>query len=175
MRGTEIVPIWEAPYPLLYAARNSEAWKRRRALGEATKELDELEIPNRLSFFETCEPGGLFFGPEDELQDGTCKLCAKEFNAEGLFCSKDCEVTYSQLKEMRREEYKQQLKCAVCGQILEFWSKNTIEHHVNYKPEKVVHVCRSCHRKIHARHDLYPNLAPKKPPDWKAKGGWESS
>jgi len=36
-----------------------------------------------------------------------------------------------------------ELKCALCG------SKDVIKHHVSYQPERIVWLCRSCHRKVH--------------------------
>ena len=98
MRGTEIVPIWEAPFPLLYTSKHDDSWKRRRALRVAMHELDIRDIPSRFSFFDTSEPDGLYFGPEDELSDGSCKMCGEELENSGLFCSKDCEATFVQLK-----------------------------------------------------------------------------
>jgi len=46
--------------------------------------------------------------------------------------------------------------CTVCGK----WISK--EEYESYKS-----LCRRCHMKIHMRHKKYPNLAPKKPPDWK--------
>ena len=172
MRGTEIVPIWEEPYPLIYASRDGEDWKRRRALRLATSELEALGVPTRYSFFETCEPEGLFFGEENELPDGSCRLCGKEFDKGELFCSENCEKAYSQLEELRREESECKVKCALCGTILDTFSSDRIKHHVSYQPERVIDVCRSCHRKIHTKHNDYPNLAPKKPKDWKKNPDW---
>ena len=35
-------------------------------------------------------------------------------------------------------------KCEICNS-----SKNVIKHHVNYFPEEIMYICRSCHIKIH--------------------------
>ena len=139
----------------------------------AVEELEALEIPWRYSFFDDSEVGGLFWGLEDELADGACKFCGKEIEHEGLFCSSVCEARYAQLRELRREESEQEIKCILCGRALDLWSKNTIKHHVSYIPEKTVYVCRSCHRRIHSHHLEYPDLAPKKPPDWKSREVYE--
>jgi len=172
MRGTEIVPIWDDPYPLLYAFRCNDDWRKRRALRLAKKELDSLGVPIRFSFFETDEPDGLFFEESNELPDGSCKLCGKEFENSSLFCSENCEKAYSQLEEFRMEETEVDIKCAVCGKTMDTLSPDRIKHHVSYEPERVIDVCRSCHRKIHARHSKYPNLAPKKPSNWKKNRNW---
>lgn len=44
--------------------------------------------------------------------------------------------------------------CALCGA-----TKNIIHHHISYKPEKIMFVCRSCHLKIHTT-DKYLDLRP---------------
>jgi hypothetical protein len=173
MRGTSITPIWEEPYPLLYADTGHLKWKRRHALQLATDEITEREVKSRISWPEQFEPDGLFFGPEEELPDGFCKMCGKhilEKNREGtLFCSSYCENAFSQLMEFRREEDLNKIKCALCSKPLLRWnSDTTVEHHIQYEPEeKTVFTCRSCHVKIHSKFEEYPELAPKQPPDWK--------
>lgn len=101
MRGTEITPIWEEPYPLIYASPDRPDWKRRYSLHLATDELGENDIQYRFSWPDQFEPDGLFFGPENELTDGYCKMCGKhitEQEREGnLFCSSHCETAFSQL------------------------------------------------------------------------------
>jgi hypothetical protein len=106
MRGTEIIPIWDEPYPYVYASGQLEdAWKRRRAINKALEDLNGVNIPHRFSFYDECEPDGLFFGYEKELADGKCKLCGKEFDSDGLFCSEKCEKAHLQLEEMSEKEY----------------------------------------------------------------------
>lgn len=80
MRGTEITPIWEEPYPLLYASPDHPDWKRRYAIRLATDELTEREIKFRFSWPDQFEPDGLFFGSEEELADGFCKMCGKHID-----------------------------------------------------------------------------------------------
>jgi len=164
MRGTKIVPIWDEPCPYVYASGQSEeAWKRRRAINKALEDLDGVNIPHRFSFYDECEPDGLFFGYEEDLADGKCKLCGKEFNRDGLFCSQECEKAHSQLEEMRQEEYEAEVKCSLCGKQLNWYGKDYVLHHVDYQEEKTIPVCRSCHRKIHAYNANFPDLAPQKP------------
>lgn len=70
--------------------------------------------------------------------------------------------------ELRREEERQELKCALCGKPLWRWDSDTIMHHTQYVPEeKTVYVCRSCHTKIHSQSEKYPELAPSQPPEWR--------
>lgn len=171
MRGTEEVPIWESPYPLVYAQKVAETWKNRRTLRHATEELDRIEVQFRFSFYHD------FDIDEDDLNelettrkrygweilaDGSCHMCGEEFESDKLFCCERCEKAYAQLHELRSEEFKQSIKCTLCGKILDPFSKNTIQHHISYEPEKKIYVCRSCHRKIHSRHEKYPELAPEK-------------
>lgn len=165
MRGTEIVPIWEDPSPLIYAEKGHENWKKRRALRYAVEELGSNGIPHRFSFYEECEPNGLFFGETEEMPDGKCKLCGKEFNHDGLFCSEKCEKTYSELNRLREDVRARasEVKCAVCGRTLKSWGKDYVLHHVDYDEQKTIPVCRSCHPRIHSRQKDYPNLAPRKP------------
>jgi hypothetical protein len=105
MRGTEIISIWDEPYPYLYASERFEDWKRRRAINKAVEELDRVNIPHRFSFYDECEPDGLFFGERYELADGKCKRCGTEFDGDGLFCSEKCEKETRQLEEAKQEEY----------------------------------------------------------------------
>ena len=143
MRGTDMVPIWEDPSPLLYAQfpDNKPMWNQRRLM---KKEIETLKIC-RLSFYDEYEPNGLMF---DEYGDGYCKVCGKDFQDDGLYCSLQC---------ARADEYLYQLRCRVCGKELN-WGKG-IEHHLGYKENKTIFVCRSCHMKIH-RGSKLPWLKP---------------
>lgn len=111
MRGTEIIPIWDEPYPYIYDnGKSEEEWKRRRSINKAIEELNSANIPHRFSFYEDCEPGGLFFGDKEEFADGTCKVCKKEFNHNGLFCSEQCEQSESEKKKKEEEEWLSEVK-----------------------------------------------------------------
>lgn len=133
MRGTEIVPLWEDPSPLLYATfpGTMPKWERRRLMEQ---EHASLGI-GRFSFYDGFEPDGLFFG---DGGDGYCIVCHKDFSGEGLFCSTRCEQAY---KEMGKE------RCSICGKELPY--DKLIQHHINYPENKTINVCRSCHSKIH--------------------------
>jgi endogenous inhibitor of DNA gyrase (YacG/DUF329 family) len=156
----------------MYANRGQPDWIRRKAIKEATNELTSREIDYRFSFYDDMEPDGLFFGPEEELPDATCKMCSKELEGtdeeSALFCSEHCMIAFGQLMELRREEGYLDVKCVLCGKPLGLWDEDTVLHHIQYEPEeKTVHVCRSCHMKIHSNYEKYPDLAPKRPPNWK--------
>lgn len=147
MRSSEIIPIWEDTRPLMYCKFEKEypEWKQRRIVGEFFGILMENGCACR-------------FSHEDELlgdhqhsdDNGYCEFCGKDFQDEGSFCSKECE-------KADEETYKDH--CAVCGKDLDW--KNVIHHHVNYKEEKKIPVCRSCHTKIH-KSEKMPNLKPDK-------------
>ena len=143
MRGTEIVPIWEDPSPLIYARFEDTLpqWKKRRLFKQ---ELDHLQIA-RLSFYEESEPDGLMFGVGG---DGFCVTCGKDFKEEGNFCSERCAEVYKNLGKTR---------CRVCGKSLDY--SDVIEHHISYEENKTITVCRSCHGKIHMGNSL-PKLKP---------------
>jgi len=143
MRGTELVPIWEDPSPLLYAqfSSNPPKWLMKRLLEQ---EYEELRVC-RLSFFAEYEPEGLMFS---EGGDGYCIVCGKDFQADGLYCSPQCQ---------QADENLGKIKCRVCGKVLEY--NQTIEHHLEYAENKTILICRSCHLKIH-RGTKLPHLKP---------------
>jgi hypothetical protein len=129
MRGTEIVPIWEDPRPMIYVSNDEkEQWKRRRSNIITKKELDKAEVPYRHSFYDLCEEGGLEYGDinwdykyPDVFAKGFCNLksCDKMLDDGDLFCSKECELAYDQLqeRELRIEEAKginRLPRCAIC-------------------------------------------------------------
>lgn len=49
--------------------------------------------------------------------------------------------------------------CELCG------DGGAIEHHICYKPEKVILVCKSCHSNIHYK-NIRPDLCPEKGEDY---------
>ena len=65
LRGTEEVPIWGDPVPLLYffATPGSSVpeQEERNILKEEFKRLRDADCRPRFSFYETSEPDGLFF------------------------------------------------------------------------------------------------------------------
>ena len=101
MRGTEIVPIWESPCPMLYAAQNNPDWKKLRSLILAGRELNdyfEFAIPFRFSFYESCEEEGLFFGSYSGLTPkGFCHRCDGLLNSDALFCSEGCRDEFEKI------------------------------------------------------------------------------
>jgi len=143
MRGTDVVSIWEDPSPLLYAKfpDGMPRWKQKRLLEEEYRELGIC----RFSFYEEFEPEGLMCG---EGGDGYCIVCGKDFQDEGLFCSRQCEEAYDDFEKTR---------CQVCGKELT-WNQ-AVEHHLSYEENKTITVCRSCHVKIH-RGSKLPKLKP---------------
>jgi len=72
LRGTEIVPIWDDPIPLLYFfARQGESVpeeEERTMLKDEFKRLRDADCRPRFSFYATSEPEGLFFGDNEVSQ-----------------------------------------------------------------------------------------------------------
>lgn len=133
MRGTKYIPIWEEPYPHFYGKfpEGMPEWKKIRLMEEETNGIPILYIS---------------FSEQHDLAyegNGYCKTCGKDFHADGLFCSKDCEEIYNYLWKTR---------CQVCGKELD--ANDVIKHHINYYDDKTIIVCRSCHAKIHFGSDF---------------------
>ena len=62
--GTKEVPIWEDNSGLIYPSEDfsGQDFEKRVTISTIQQELTVLSVPTRLSFYETSEPGGLFFG-----------------------------------------------------------------------------------------------------------------
>ena len=43
------------------------------------------------------------------------------------------------------------MSCSICGS-----TENVINHHESYFPEKIIKVCRKCHKKLHSEKDYHP-------------------
>jgi hypothetical protein len=171
MRGTQQCPIWQNPVPLIYVQESKEAWKRRRAIRVAIDEMGENGVSSRISFYESFSTAGLYAMRTDGkifFPDGSCHFCHAEFENDGLFCGDECRMIYEQLEELRKEEDVHVERCFLCSRALDPWGHNRasgpVEHHITYDPPKTITLCRSCHRKIHVRHEKYPLLTQQKKP-----------
>ncbi len=164
MRGTEEVPIWEDTRPLFYwkFELNAPHWKARRLIRKELINLHNRMCYCRLSFdwsmhisenhlFESVK--GVYIDEENAIfdwGDGYCRVCKKDFQNDGEFCSKECEeIYYDSMKT----------PCKVCGQKIELFEE--VSHHTSYFPEKTIYVHRSCHNLIH-KSNKYPHLKPSK-------------
>ena len=149
MRGTSEVPIWQEPSPLFYVKFsdvNLLKWQRNRI---AQEEFFQLKICRDSYDFD--------LDSEYDLQgeNGYCVVCGENFEDNGSYCSAICE-------EADQDLYRE--RCRACGKILDL--NQCIEHHLSYKRNKTITVCRSCHQKIH-RGKLLKRL---KPVDKKVNG-----
>ena len=54
MRGTEEVPIWSEPCPMIYSLKTDKPWKDRKALRKASVEIRNCGIEYRYSFYHDC-------------------------------------------------------------------------------------------------------------------------
>jgi len=73
LRGTDYIPIWERPYPIVY---HNEYLKFIDFIKEVVR-LKRLGIDIRLSFFDKFEPEGWAFFLK-EIPIGICKRCGKD-------------------------------------------------------------------------------------------------
>lgn len=146
MRSSDIVPIWTDTRPLFYRKWEKDIphWKKRRLIKQELEHLYKIGCECRLSFYtprswiefensSTIIDEGYYY-----WDDGFCEQCGKDFQDEGSFCSKECEEKHhlSMLNE-----------CTICGKKLEY--DEEIHHHVDYKNDVTILVCRTCHAKIH--------------------------
>ncbi len=155
--STSIVPIWEDPTPMIHHQLRAPRWLIRKVLRQFQDEFDAHEVPYRYSFYQTSEPGGLWFPVSDEEPldaaddssgpDGYCHRCGAELLVGTLFCE-DCE---------RAADEELRVECEACRDRFEL--RDIVVHHVSYSPERTVTVCRSCHLRIH-RSKVYPHLKP---------------
>lgn len=167
LRGTQIVPIWEDPRPLVYGSKVeiSDFMKQ-------TIILKRNGCKPRGSFYDMFEPEGWGFLLNDGIPNGYCTQCGKdivdttnwallgenafEFFEKGIvvafeiyFCETCREMEYAK-KEYRAKYFEIINQCEICN-----GKKDLVNHHITYVPEKIIGVCRSCHGKIHGK--KFPN------------------
>jgi hypothetical protein len=156
MQGTEFVPIWDDPAPLIHwqFKQGIPNWKCRRLVKEEIQRLRKNNVDCRISYMIEKDPifenaGGLIGEIELIWDDGFCHFCGKDFADEGAYCSEECqEKAFDQLRPT----------CPVCNKKI---CSNGVEHHLQYAPpEEKIFVHSNCHHKIHHT-DMYPNLKPK--------------
>lgn len=192
MRGSNNHPIWDNPTPIVYAKfpNNMPLWKRNRLSKQELNKLPDCVIyrDDVIGIFDIW--GDI---KEDQyiLEDGYCRICGRDYQDNGFFCSNECK------KEARRIVLTQILdqsdKCYICKKIFidlpfggyylsepnrgnmdiydlknylnididdienelkkEFGDikieANPIKHHISYRENETILVCRSCHAKIH--------------------------
>ncbi len=142
-RGTNEVPIWIDPKPLIYWFPKEVDENLWLSILSHFELLGENGIAKRISFYEEFEPGELTFDMSeftDEYlskrfeipvfvfrdgmlsfvdQEGKCHndQCGRRFNAPGFFCSDRCREVY--IKRLLASEINTSKKfCAVCGTII---------------------------------------------------------
>jgi len=175
IRGTDVMPIWEEPNPIVYKNDNL-------AFNDFMKEvvkINGLGVSIRFSYFDTCEPEGWGFFL-NKIPSGFCKRCGKNIIDEvdwnilegGAYSTKITENPYNLKIEVnhcnicKKMEYSKQeyrhtcLKvadlCELCGE-----KEAELTHHITYEPAKTIRLCRSCHGVLHKKE--FPN------PIWKEK------
>jgi hypothetical protein len=174
MRGTEEVAVWEDASPLFYwqFPNRTPEWKRRRLIKQELARLPFL----RLSYYEECDSDGLMYNNED----GYCRVCGKDFQSNGQFCSSNCALESKKLE--LRHDIVTATQCCVCHRFLIEDKKayeailsllpdekdhivysSPVKHHVNYAENRTIDVCASCHIRIH-RADDYKDFKPNDKP-----------
>jgi transcription elongation factor Elf1 len=83
--------------------------------------------------------------------DYECGHCGTHHHVEVVF------------EDIGTPEGEQHELCLLCGETTLVELMDT--HHVDYAPEKVVRVCRECHRRIHQEPGYHDDLAPETIPD----------
>jgi len=194
MRGTEEVPIWEDPVPLIYFRfdGNIPLWKQVRIKEEQISKLKEVKCPYRFSFYEfkdetnilhklerTDEHFASFYEFYDEVfPNGYCMKCGKDIQKNSYHCSDECKE--QELKRMAACRINaSRSSCEICKRKITPWAKEIknvlgidlpdkeIEHHTSYDPEVTIVVCNSCHAKIHLSED--PSYIQYRPMDERPK------
>ena len=99
--------------------------------------------------------------------NGYCRICGKDFQDNGLYCSDECKKIADENKRIafykqfiityNPDKNKYLFLCQVCGKII---GSNPYEnHHISYYPQASIPVHCKCHQKIHHT-DLYTHLKP---------------
>ena len=154
--GSGIVRIWKDSRPRLHHQLKAPRWQIRKTLKQIQWEFEANELSYRYSFYETDEPGGLWFPVEDEEPvdaeeqtgpDGYCHRCGAELLVGDLYCEACRDVL----------DVRARVACVACKD--KFTLETTVVHHTSYDPETTVRVCRSCHLRIH-RSNAFPDLKP---------------
>lgn len=182
LNGTTEIKIWEDTSGLFTFTFDAETpgWKRRRLLSNELKRLQLENVPFRVSFFFSNNPefeDACYSNQEDGinfsfyhnklsfegLQDGICRNCEKDFEAEGTFCCEKCEQDY--YDKVKKERFDTAPICEACNEKI-LWSEESdcypiLYHHVSYFPEEIIKVHDKCHARIHLT-DKYPELKPPK-------------
>jgi len=165
LRGTDVIKIWDDQSPLIYSKVINENeypdWKVTRLLKEECGILNKQGCPTRFSFYSEYEIDGLMSKDED----GYCKICDKDFQDEGKYCSEECENI---AKKRELAQYINLMPfCEICKKrIINPWHYEKVRdllgddlatistaHHISYKEDITIIVCSSCHAKIHHSKD----------------------
>jgi hypothetical protein len=157
MRGTDMVDIWEDPCPLFYVKfpYNMPYWQRSRL---ASMEFRGLKICRLATDFDSEEYCVVAVDLGVYMSDsslGWCDWCSKDFQGDGHFCCAECEQAYDDCHAER---------CRICNKKLEY--NEGVWHHLNYKEDITILICRSCHLKVHRGKSLNgytPVDVPQKP------------
>ena len=177
MRGTNMIPIWECPEPLIYLKfdSNIQEWQQVRIKEKEFRLLNDNIIPWRLTYEEDerwmdWDIEKVHWHNRYDDSDGFCKFCGKDMKNNDYFCSEKCKQSVIK-RQLARQINNSDEFCYVCKtkkisskkeikEIFDIDLPNVLlNHHVSYFPENTIPVCRKCHNLIH-KTDNYPDLKP---------------
>lgn len=84
----------------------------------------------------------------------------REFNCRECETHHHLEISFNNIGNPKSN---QEELCLLCGETTFVELMNT--HHISYSPEKVVRVCRECHRRIHKERGYHDDLEPEVTPN----------
>ena len=177
MRGTEMIPIWESPEPIIDFKfdSNIQEWQQVRIREKELEMFRNNIVPWRFTYEEDehwmdWDREKIYWHNIFGDSDGFCKCCGKDMKNNNYFCSEECKEIAIK-KQLARQINNSDEFCYVC-KTKKISSKQEIKdifdvelpdvllnHHVSYFPEKTIPVCRKCHNLIH-KTDNYPDLKP---------------
>lgn len=180
MRGTDVIPIWDDPIPLLYFNFDEDIplWKGVRIKEKEIAILTKNKCPYRFSYYD-CEAEieivydfektekyfiSFHYFYNEIFPDGFCKKCGKDIQKDSYHCSDECrDFELKRLLACRINDCES--ACQICKRKITRWAPEIMEilgielpekgiiHHTSYDPEKTMLICNSCHAKIHHSED----------------------
>ncbi|MHA1862453.1 MAG: hypothetical protein ACTSWA_01690 [Candidatus Thorarchaeota archaeon] len=160
-------PYLEVPFCYVYDPSDGKdvpLWLTNRIEREMLEELFEAGMET-----DSLHDFSLY---RETVRDGICKLCGIDFEDDGALCktcSKDRKKEEHQKTLTKLQELYENLphSCKKCGvkltdrhdlrrQFEEYnigHAEEMIRHHLQYEPEVIAPMCRSCHAKIHLVQD----------------------
>lgn len=168
MRGSDVIPIWDDPRPLLYirgyamdtshfAVKYPELYNTNckdefvllrhvppKIRDSIIGDFRRMGMKFRLSFYEEAEPDE--FG---KFEIHTCLNCDSLLKTSELkWCSEQCKNEgLAELKSCALSYCQDLPVCVLCNKKIPIQSVHV--HHITYFPEKTIPLHASCHLRLH--------------------------